>query len=889
MDRYVKIVSGALVVILVLLWSISGKYVDWLWYKSVGSTSVFWVTLLTGPLTKVVVGLIIFAFLVLNFWLALRAFNRTQVQVVDEASLWPEISKSAVILPGLGIAAVLSFVLASGLSLDWTVIQQFLNQTTVGVADPIFHKDLGYYLFAFPFFQRLNTLLISVTFLGLVGTGLVYLIARAVWKEGRSWDLWFPAKLHLTILTILFLAVKIWGYALGKFNLLYQDSAQMTGINYTAYHAKLFAFQALTVFLVLLVIFLIFSLFRKGTKLLLGGLITWIALSLILFALYPGFMQSFKVSPNEFVLEAPFLKHHIDFTRKAYGLDQIKTRTYIPVDSRKAGQLDQADPALADLRLWDYRPLKSSYNQLQRIRPYYNFNDIDIDRYLTTSGNQNQMMLSARELNTAALAGQAQNWINLHMTYTHGYGIAANQVNEFTAQGQPIFKAYDLPTEVDPNLASLKVDQPRIYFGESTNDYAIVNTRNAEFDYPRGEGNASFTYNGKKGISLKPLLNKLLMAAVYGDTNFLFSGLLTDESSILIHRNISDRVRKMAPFLMFDNDPYLVVSGGKLYWIIDAYTASAYYPYAKAHDEGLNYLRNSVKTVIDAYTGEVNFYAVDDQDPLLKVWRKVFPRMFKPAAALSPDLVHHFRYPVYLMTIQRDMLSQYHMTDPKTFYEKEDYWEIPVHNQDEPFEPYYVTVNLPDVKENGEFVLMQPFSPRGSRNLVSWLIARCDQPNYGQLIQYVLPKDQNIYGPAQIDSRINQDQTISQLVTLWNQQQSRVTWGNLLMIPVQGSILYVKPLFMESERSQQAELKKIVLVYQNQVVMGDNLADAMSRLTQATPAPSAATPGTLATPTSPAAQTPALSAGRKAQILKRLNDLVNEQQRLLQELSRMNP
>jgi uncharacterized membrane protein (UPF0182 family) len=887
MERYFKIASGVLVALVVLLWSISGKYVDWLWFKSVGETSVFWVTLLTGPLTKILVGVLIFAFLVLNFWLALRAFNRTQVQVVDETNLWPEIPKSAVILPGLGIAAVLSFVLASGLSLDWTVIQQFLNQTRVGVADPVFHKDLGYYLFAFPFFQRLNNLVISVVFLGLAGTALVYLIARAAWKEGRGWELWFPAKVHLTVLTILFLLGKIWGYALGKFNLLYQESAQMTGINYTAYHAKLFGFQVLTVFLAVLIAVLIFSLFRKGTKILVGGLAAWLALSFILFGLYPGFLQSFKVAPNEFVLEAPFLKNHIDFTRKAYGLDRIATRTYIPVDTRtSARQLNQNDPALADLRLWDYRPLKSSYNQLQRIRPYYIFNDIDIDRYQSVTGGQDQMMISARELNTSALAGQAQNWINMHMTYTHGYGVAANQVNEFTAQGQPIFKAYDLPTKVDPNFPGLKVDQPRIYFGESTNDYVIVNTRNAEFDYPKGEGNASFSYDGKKGIPLKSLFNKLLMTSVFGNTNFLLSDLLTDQSSILLYRNINTRVKKLAPFLMFDNDPYLVVSGGKLYWIIDAYTASAYYPYAKAHEEGLNYLRNSVKAVINAYDGSVGFYVIDDRDPLIKVWQKVFPRLFKPVASLDPDLVRHFRYPTYLMTIQRDMLTQYHMTDPKTFYEKEDYWEIPVHNQDEPFEPYYVTVNLPDVKENGEFVIMQPFSPRGSRNLVSWLIARCDQPNYGQLIQYVLPKDQNIYGPAQIDSRINQDQTISQLVTLWNQQQSRVTWGNLLMIPVEGSILYVKPLFMESERSQQAELKKVVMVYQNQVVMGDTLADAISRLTLGTPPPSSTVPSGAPT-TPPSAQNPSAPTNRKAEILKRLNDLVNEQQRLLQELSRM--
>ncbi len=887
MNRFINIAIGIVVAMVLLVWSTSSQYLDWLWYKSVSSTSVFWVSLLTGPITKISIGLLIFAFLGVNLWLALRAFNR--VQVYTETDIWPEIPKNAVVLPALGISAVLSFLLASGLALDWTVIQQFLHQVPTGLKDPIFQKDLGFYLFSYPFFQQLNSLITSVAFLGLVGTAALYFIAKAFWKAGAHWELWQPAKIHLAVLAILFFAAKIWGYGLGQFNLLYQENAQLTGINYTAYHAKLFGLKVLSVVLIFVIVAFIVNLFRKGTKLMVGAIGAWLVLSFLLLAVYPGLMQSFVVSPNEYTLEEPFLKNHIDFTRKAYGLDKIKIQPFVPKEGGNV-QLNPANPALADLRLWDYRPLLSSYNQLQRIRPYYSFNDIDIDRYQTPAG-QRQVMLSARELNTTALAATAQNWINIHLTYTHGYGIAANQVNEYTAQGQPNFIARDLPTESNPNFPGLKVGQPRIYYGETLNtrnDYAIVNTKNAEFDYPQGEGVASNAYDGKKGIPLNSLYNRLLLTAALGDTNFLLSNLITPESSILLHRNINTRVKKLAPFLTFDQDPYLVVSGGRLYWIIDAYTTSSSFPYARIHSDQtsyFNYIRNSVKAVVDAYDGSVDFYVVDNTDPLIKVWQSIFPRLFKPATAVAPDLARHFRYPEKIMEVQRDMISQYHMTNAKSFYGKEDYWEIPVHNQDEPFEPYYVTLQLPGNK-NPEFVMMQPFSPRGSRNLVSWMVARCDQPNYGQLILYVLPKDQNIYGPAQIDSRINQDQTISQLVTLWNQQSSKVTWGNLLIVPLENSILYVKPLFMESSRSQQAELKKVVMVYEDQVAIGDNLADTIAKL-NVTPGQSSAAANPPVQPAQPTQPAQPNSANRKTQILKRLNELTREQQRLLQELSNM--
>lgn len=862
MNRFSRIILGAAFLFFLIVVGISGKYIDLLWFKTIGFTTVFWVGLITGPLTKALFILVIFSFFLLNLLIAMLAFNRPHVV----NTLAPEIPKGAILIPGIAVAAVLAFIIGAGLSLDWTVIQQFLHRITVGTVDPIFKQDIGYYLFAYPFYKQLNTLFQAVSFLGLAGTALVYFLAKAVWVERNSLEISVPAKIHLTALTILFFTAKIWGYHLGKYSLMFQETSRITGINYTAEHARVFALTLLTWLIVAIIGLLIFGLFRRGTKLLLGGVIVWVVSSFILNIFYPGMVQNFKVTPNEFELEATYLKHHIEFTRQAYALDKIRQVPYIPTEA-KTNRLTTGHPSLTDLRLWDYEPLLSSYNQLQSIRPYYQFNDIDIDRYPSATG-QRQVMISARELLNERLPDQARTWINLHLTYTHGYGFAANQVNQFSNEGQPIFIARDLPPKTDPGFPALKVTNPGVYFGETTNNYIIVNTKNGEFDYAQGDQNVTASYKGIPGIRLDSYFVKTLMSLKYQETNFLLSPQLTSESSILLYRNIKTRVKKLAPFLSFDNDPYLVISGGKLYWIIDAYTTSSSYPYSKPYQTGINYVRNSVKAVIDAYSGAVDFYVVDPSDPIIQVWQKVFPGLFKPIETVDPEIKNHFRYPEDLLTIQRDMLLQYHMTNPRTFYEKEDYWNVPATGQDKLFEPYYVSLKLPEADKT-EFVTMQPFTPRNKQNLIAWIVARCDQPNYGELILYTLPKDQNIYGPEQIDSRINQDETISQLITLWNQQQSNVIWGNLLIIPIDGKILYLKPLFMESERGRQAELKKIVMVYQNQVLLGDTVTEALSGFSSASSSLERQSP-----------EIPRSQTDRKTEIINELLDISREEQKL---------
>jgi uncharacterized membrane protein (UPF0182 family) len=879
MSNLKKALIGGVIVVIIAFLVLANQYLDLIWFQSMDAANIFWITLFTGPLAKLIMGLLIAAFFMINLWLALKA--GPPVQTVD--NYYPGLNKETILLPGLLISAVLAFLLTAGSNLDWTVIQQFLHPVRTGSLDPIFHRDLGYYLFAFPFYRNLYHTVLATTFLSLVGVTAVYVLTKAIWRYDKFWELKPAAKFHLTVLTTLFLLTKLWGYQLNRFDLLYQESTRLTGVTYTAAHANLPVIQILTWVVVAIIILAWINLGRKSNKLILAGLGSWIVLSAILGLFYPGIFHYLFVKPNEQEVEIPYLQKHIQFTRQAYQLDRIQNRDYNPSDNQ-ATKLTATHPVLADLRLWDYRPLQSSYNQLQAIRPYYRFGDIDIDRYPATNGQQRQVMLSARELITTGLPEKAQSsWINLHLTYTHGYGVAANQVSDFSTQGQPVFISRDLPPKVDPLFPTLRTKRPEIYYGEQTNHYVVVKTRTPEFDYPKGNNNTTTVYKSNNGIRINSFLMKLLMTLKYNESNFILSSQLTKDSRVLMYRNIRERAQKLAPFLIFDHDPYLVLTKGKLYWIIDAYTTSAFYPYARYHSRNLNYIRNSVKTVIDAYDGSVRFYITDPHDPVIQVWQKVFPSHFTPLARLAPEIRSHFRYPEDLMTIQRDLLAQYHMTNPVTFFNQEDNWNIPVHNDNERFDPYYVTIKLPDAADS-ELVMMQPFVPRNKQNLSSWLLARCDQPHYGELFLYTLPKDQNIYGPAQIDSRINQDQTISQLITLWNQNQSRVLWGNLLIIPIENSILYLKPLFIESEQTKQAELKKVVMVYQNQVVLGDTVVEALERLAGGTAA-------TAPKPAKAAQQlkilSPTVNRNRQSEILGRIEQISRELQQLSQELKKL--
>ena len=545
---------------------------------------------------------------------------------------------------------------------------------------------------------------------------------------------------------------------------------------------------------------------------------TWLGIRV-----YPGLLQKFKVAPNELALETPYIENNIKFTRFGYDLDKIETVPFDVDTKLTAADIANNDATIKNIRLWDHAPLLKTYSQLQQIRTYYKFFDVDNDRY-TVNGQYTQVMLSPRELSYADLP--SKNWINERLIFTHGNGLTFGPVSRISKEGLPEFFVKDIPAV---SLADIKVTRPEIYYGELSNDYVIVKTKVPEFSYPTATGNINTTYAGKGGVPIDSLLKKALFAARFKTEKILLSSDITAESRILYNRNINERVKAVAPFLRFDGDPYMVVTeNGRLKWIIDAYTYSDRLPYSKPLKGGINYMRNSVKAVVDAYDGTLSFYISDPDDVLAKVYGRIFPELFKPMSAMPDDLRKHIRYPHQFLQMQAAMFAAYHMTDPKVFYNKENLWEIPALGE-KPMEPYYTIMKLPGEKME-EYILLLPFTPSKRDNLAAWLTARCDGPNYGKIRAYTFPRDRLIYGPKQIDARINQDSFISQQLTLWNQRGSEVIRGSLLVIPIEKSLLYVQPLFLAADKAGLPELKRVIVAFGDQVVMEENLELALQRL-----------------------------------------------------------
>lgn len=802
----------------------SNKLLDWLWFNSLDLTEVFWTPLLTGFFTKLILGLAFFLFLFCNLKITGKAFAelKSDLRITDRRHL---------VISAL-LSLVLTLFLVSGFSYDWAMIQQFINKTPVGTVDPIFGLDLGFYLFVYPLLHRLYLLISSLLILSLISVAVSYLLAQAYWYQEKHFQLWPRARIHLTILGALYLLAKTGGYYLNRFTLLFAENSLITGVDFTAHRVRIFGSNLLIVIALLSTLLLIWSIFdKRHVKLLIAACGLWLTVSFLARVVAPQVVENYYVKPNQFIVEEKYIANHIKMTRFGYGLERIREESFIPQTGGTLAGITSDHPSLLNLRIWDHRPLLPVYNQLQSIRPYYTFHDIDIDRYETADG-QRQVMLAAREIDPTRLPPGANNWLNLHLTYTHGYGLAMSPVNEITPEGQPRFIVKDLPPKIDPDFSGATITRPEIYFGEVNHDYLVVKTKQAEFDYPLGEGNKTHIYQGKDGIPLHRLAVRALLAMKLRERNLILSGYITKNSRILLNRRIQERVRKLAPFLHYDEDPYLVVADGRLYWLLDAYTLSGYLPYAKKHANGFNYIRNSIKVVIDAYHGTVDFYLADQEDAIAKTWQKVFPRLIKDLDKMPTALRKHLRYSESLFTVQRDLLLTYHLTDPQAFYKKEDYWSVPTQiydDQEELMEPYYITLNLPG-EEESEFVLMQPFTPRGKRNMISWLAARCDGEHYGELILYNLPKDTNIYGPMQIEARIGQHPEITQLIAWWNQNQSRLIRGNLITIPLKNGFLYAEPFYIVSEQGQIPEVKKLILAYGERIAMGDSVEEALAEL-----------------------------------------------------------
>jgi uncharacterized membrane protein (UPF0182 family) len=640
-----------------------------------------------------------------------------------------------------------------------------------------------------------------------------------------------PAAIaHGSALLGLLFAVKAWSYGLDRYLLLYGDNGVVVGASYTDIHVKLPVLWLL-IGLSIIAAFAAFANLRLRSYWLPAAAILLVVLgSFVLSGVIPSLFRHFFVKPSELELEKPYIARNIASTRQAYGLDRIVVKPFAAEQTLTYKTLQANKATIDNIRLWDWRPLYDTYAQLQEIRTYYKFHDLDVDRYWL-DGSYQSVMLSARELRPSLLPPNAQTWVNQHVLFTHGNGAVMSPVTRKSAEGLPYFYLRDIPPVAD---GGPEIREPRIYYGEESDDYVIVKGSVAEFDYPKGKDNVYAAYDGSGGVPIGSLPRRLLFAQYFGDVNLVLTDYITPDSRIMIRRNIRERLRTIAPFLELDHDPYLVISQGRMFWMQDAYTTSSYFPASQpAQDLDLNYISNSVKVLIDAYNGTVEFYLVDPRDPIAATYQRIFPHLFKPFAEMPADLKKHIRYPEDLFLIQARIYQAYHMEDANVFYNREDLWQFPRQPGGDGtamMAPYYIIMRLPG-EPQAEFFLMLPMAPSRRDNMIAWLAARCDPPDYGKLIVYEFPKDKLVFGPFQIEARINQSTEISQQITLWNQMGSRVIRGaNLLVIPIENSILYVSPLYMRAEHGHLPELKRVIAAYGEHVVMKETLSEALSAL-----------------------------------------------------------
>lgn len=723
------------------------------------------------------------------------------------------------------LASVIIGIFGSSIvqGLGWEPALKFLNRTTFNHVDPYFGMDVSFYIFSLPFFQFLLYVLLNLFI-------FLLLIQIGAYSVFHMYRLSRKAQVHMSIYILLIGLMLAAIHFLGKYNTLLTDQVNLFqksvvhGLSFTDKVINLPKAYILAGAVIVAAIWMSYALFRGKIRSAITPVIFYIVL-LIGGQLASVLVQNFIVSPNEFSREEPFLEHNLHFTRAAYDLDKIEHKEHPGDATLNKEMVERNSLTMDNVRLNDSRPLLDIYNQLQTFRTYYKFNDMDIDRY-EIDGEYEQVFVGARELSTHDLPQQAQTWVNKNLRYTHGYGIAMSHVNKVTTQGQPEYMLKNIPVD-----GIIDVSRPQIYFGEEPYPNVIVNTKKDEFDYPTGEENETNRFTENSGVSLSGI-NRLLFAVKEKSIRMFVSDQLTSESQLLMTRNIKDRVEKIAPFLTYDNDPYIFVrDDGTLSWIIDAYVTANSYPYSEEFNGYDNYIRNSVKVVIDAYTGEVDFYIVDNDDPVLQTYEKIFPTLF--SRDIPEDVFSHFRYPVDLFKIQAKMYGTYHMSNLEVFYNREDFWQFPTEkyfNQDIEMDPYYITMKLPE-NEHEEFILMLPYTPKNRQNMISWMGVRNDGEHYGEIFVYRFPKQKNVYGPQQIENRINQDSVISQQLNLWSQGGSEVIRGNLLVIPIEDTVLYVEPIYIESSNeSSLPEVKQVIMAYEDHIVMEETFDKSLEKI-----------------------------------------------------------
>jgi len=805
-------------------------YTDWLWFQEVGFTTVFTTRLQLSGWLFIGLGAVVFVFLFINLSVAARTAPpdvlwelEDQLGLPGRAILEPLVRR--LLLP---VIAVISFFAGARATGSWPTVLEYVNRTPFNQTDPLFGRDLGFYFFVLPFWRLLyawSTALVAGT---LILVAAVYVLQRSLVLTARGPRLAAGARTHLLGLAAVLLLVRAAGFWLDRFDLLYAPRGFVFGASYSDVHASLPVLQWLVVLAVLCAGACVFQMFRPGWRFLVAGLVVLVVLWVAGLGIAPALLQSYRVKPNELVYERPYIENNIRMTRQAYALDRVAEKDFAAEDNLTPAALERNNLTIKNIRLWDHRPLLTTYGKLQEIRTYYKFRDVDVGRY-TLNGEYRQVTLSARELSYRDLPSRG--WINEHLTYTHGYGLVVGPVNRISPEGLPEFFIKDIPPAGTGGMP--KITRPEIYYGEIGNEYVLVRTRSQELDYPSGDQNVYTRYEGRGGIPINSLLRKAAFAARFGALNLLLSNDLTPESRVMIYRDIGARVQEAAPFLKFDRDPYLVIGAdGRLVWMIDGYTTSDRYPYATPV-RGFNYIRNSVKATVDTFHGTVSYYIADPEDPVIRTYAKAFPGLLKPLADMPKDLQAHIRYPEDLFAVQARMYATYHMHDPQVFYNKEDLWVIPrlpQEGRDREMEPYFMIMRLPGERKE-EFVLLSGFNPSGRDNMIALMVARMDPPQYGGLIAYQFPKQKLVFGPRNIQARINQDPVISQQISLWNQQGSRVITGSLLAIPIDQSLIYVQPLYLAAaEQGALPELRRVVVAYGNQIAMEPTLEAALARI-----------------------------------------------------------
>lgn len=851
-----------IVVILVLLIGCAGFLTNWMWFDSLGYEKVFW----TKFLSQLEIGVPVFLAAMLLVRIYLKSLKKHYFIEVESHEI-PDEKRLNKISWGMSVVFGLLVGLTAGAS-TWMDFRQFANATSFDLKDPLFHLDISFYVFKLAFLTKANNIVLGIV----VGVVIITLLYYGILITVRTPDMfeWEPEEpegpetsgenaipftrkyrkkpsekrtlglnndnmiqlLHiasgkLTLLGIVFYLMVAMDFLMRQFDLLHVHTGAVYGAGFTDVNVKLWVYRLIMVLSIVGAVTLCHHMHRKEPKKLVRIPIAIVAVGL-LGGVVSFAVQNLLVSPDEINKESKYLERNISYTRHAYGLDNIKVEEFPAEQNLNQQAIRDNSQTITNIRINDYEPVQDFYNQTQSIRQYYDFNDVDIDRY-NIDGEQTQTYLAAREINESKISST---WINRHLKYTHGYGAAVSRVDAVTASGQPDIIVKNIPPESEAK--DIDITRPEIYFGELTNDYVIVNTDEQEFDYPNGNENSYSTYKGKAGIKLN-LLNRILFSVREGSMKLLVSSNVNSDSRIIINRNIKDRVEKLMPYLSYEKDPYMTVVNGKLYWIVDAYTTSSYYPYSEPYSGEVgstNYIRNSVKVVVDAYNGDTTFYVVDQDDPVARTYQKIYPTLFKDVKEMPEGIRKHIRYPNSLLKIQAGVYTKYHMDQVKVFYQDEDLWDI-AHQiygtEEKEMDPSYFIFELPDEKK-AEFINMIPFTPKSKQNMTAIMMARNDGNRYGQLLVYKFPKNKTVYGPMQIEAQIDQNTEISKEFSLWNSSGSKYRRGDLFVIPINNSIMYVEPVYLEASNQAIPEMKRVIVAYGDKIAYESTLEDALADL-----------------------------------------------------------